>query len=330
MAKISNLNYAYGDFHLQIPEWRFSDREITCVWGPSGSGKSTLLQIMAGLLNTKEDYFFELGGQTLSGRAAEAREIGFVFQDFRLFPHMTSLENLQIAQKSGALNIQTVSEALSIGRILNQKASTLSGGEAQRVALARALIRNPTLVLLDEPFSSLDEGLKSEARNLVLKIQRQFSVPFVIVTHDLRDVRAMAADLLVLKDGKVICSGTAQTCLDFPKGLEAARINSENQVIPAKWESGKIQVLGGQFELKSTNQRSGSGWVVIKKWKFQLTPMNQGLQGLIVSCFQNGPHWECLVDIHSQMVTLLLPKPFNVGDTIFVAPEFDSCCLIFD
>jgi molybdate transport system ATP-binding protein len=187
------------------------------LFGPSGAGKTLTLQSIAGLL-TPDSGRIELRGKVLfdSGNGIDVqpqqRNIGYVFQDYALFPHLTVFENVGFGLRKRwprlltAANRLKVEEFLDIFEIRHLAASfpfDLSGGQQQRVALARALIRNPEILLLDEPFSALDTCLRVRLRNELLAIQARFKVPVIMITHDPEDIRAFAETVVTYEVGRV-------------------------------------------------------------------------------------------------------------------------------
>ncbi len=225
MAKIENLVFIQDGFKLVIPNWEFSDEKVSCVLGESGSGKSTLLWVMAGLLDPKKfspkgssPFKLIVKGNDLALFPPSKRQVGIVFQDHGLFPHMTAWENIVFPAEAKGLpkkqwlgEAERITERLSLTKIMKKKTKILSGGESQRVSLARALLLKPKILLLDEPFSALDENLKTQARELVQELNQEFKIPFVLVTHDQRDVEALAASVLMLKNGTVETIDTASS-----------------------------------------------------------------------------------------------------------------------
>lgn len=210
MAKIKNLYYSQDNFSLKISSWDFSDTGVSCIVGPSGSGKSTLLWILAGLLSPtprpiQETFEFWIGEEELSGLSATERQVGFVFQDYSLFPHLSVWDNIIYPAEARGLSEgkwlshgQDLVMQLNLKDVLTKRAEVISGGEAQRTALARALLLRPKMLLLDEPFSALDEGLKSLARELVKNLNDRYKIPFLLVTHDPRDSEFYRGDVLQL------------------------------------------------------------------------------------------------------------------------------------
>jgi len=223
MALSVRLQKALDKFTLDVA-WEIGN-ELAVIFGPSGSGKSITLQLIAGLMNP-DCGFIRVDGKTFfdsTGKTAvppQSRSFGYVFQDLALFPHMTVRENIRYA----AVGLdrhkrdRRVSEMISIFHLdgLEKKLpSEISGGQKQRVALARALIRNPNVLLLDEPFSSLDTSLRLEMRNVLKDIWSEFNVPIILVTHDIFDARALADTVIVYAEGKVVRTGTPREIFDI-------------------------------------------------------------------------------------------------------------------
>jgi molybdate transport system ATP-binding protein len=194
-----------------------SDRDFVVLFGPSGAGKSLTVQAIAGLITPEEGRI--IAGETLffdSHRRinvpARARNVGYVFQDYALFPHLTVAQNVAFGLKPGwirrlprgeRLRLEEVLEIFELAPLRNSLPRDLSGGQRQRVALARALIRRPSLLLLDEPFSSLDAPLRGRMRRELLKIKERFAIPVILITHDPEDVAALAETVVVYENGRV-------------------------------------------------------------------------------------------------------------------------------
>lgn len=217
---------------------------IACLLGPSGSGKSTLLRVLAGL-EPIDAGSIEVNGRVCSRPGAtvppEERDIGLVFQDFALFPHLTVAENVAFglrrldrrARRERALELL---DSFKLAHRADAWPHTLSGGEMQRVAIARALARKPAALLLDEPFSGLDGDLKAEVRSLVLTGLRHSHAATLIVTHDPEEAMLVADDLALMAAGTVLQSGSPEDCYLNPVSTAAARLLGPANVIPATIE----------------------------------------------------------------------------------------------
>ena len=194
-----------------------SDKDFVVLFGPSGAGKSLTLQTIAGLINPDEGRIV-VGERILfdSHRqirvSARYRNVGYVFQDYALFPHLTVAQNVSFGLKQGwpwylpqgeRLPLEEALEIFALTPLKYSLPRDLSGGQRQRVALARALIRCPSLLLLDEPFSSLDALLRTKMRQELLKIKERFTIPVILITHDPQDVAALAETVVVYDRGRV-------------------------------------------------------------------------------------------------------------------------------
>jgi molybdate transport system ATP-binding protein len=189
---------------------------ITALFGPSGSGKTTLLRIVAGLEHEASGSVAFDGETWQSGARCvptHRRRVGYVFQDGRLFSHMTVAQNLAFALRRStaearpSIDLERAIEALDLRPLLERRAPSLSGGEQQRVAIARALLRNPRLLLMDEPLSSLDVKRKREILPHIEALPALFGVPVLYVTHNLDEVARLASDVVLLAEGRVAAYG---------------------------------------------------------------------------------------------------------------------------
>lgn len=210
-----------GAFDLAVEtSW---DAPSIGVFGPSGSGKSSLLHALAGLVEVRE-LRLAVGGEVLVDSAAglappaHRRRVGMVFQDHRLFPHLSVAENLRYGRpRDGRPGpaFEEVVELLEIGELLPRRPDRCSGGQRQRVALGRALLSAPRLLLLDEPLASLDRPLKRQILPYLARVRDRFRIPLLMVSHDLRELLAVADHLLLLEAGRLRGSGTvADLCAD--------------------------------------------------------------------------------------------------------------------
>lgn len=204
-----------GDMRIAV---EFSGgRDATALFGPSGAGKTTIINMIAGLV-TPDSGRIELDGETMYDAArginmpAHRRRIGYVFQDGRLFPHLSVRRNLDYGrwmsrQAFDAARFQHVVELLDIGRLLDRRPGKLSGGERQRVALGRALLMAPRLLLLDEPLASLDSARKRDILPYFERLRDDAGLPLIYVSHDAGEVRRIARRVLRIEDGRVTAEG---------------------------------------------------------------------------------------------------------------------------
>jgi molybdate transport system ATP-binding protein len=198
--------------HLEISiRQNISISAITGIYGDSGSGKSTLLRVIAGLEQRAKGQV-SLNGTVLQDSdnkgfiKAEKRQIGLVFQDSRLFPHLSVYQNLAYGAKrqtNRQLTIEKVLELTQLNQLQHQNVTLLSGGEKQRVSIARALLAEPKLLLLDEPFSALDKSTKAQMLTILKAIQQQLQLPMLYVSHSLSELQYIADQLVVVSAGKI-------------------------------------------------------------------------------------------------------------------------------
>jgi molybdate transport system ATP-binding protein len=206
---------------------------ITIVFGPSGAGKSTLLDCIAGLLKPDAGRI-EIGGEALLDveRRIDVppakRKIAYVFQSLALFPHMSVEQNVayglaDMPPPERALRVKAMLEAFHVEPLAKRKADEISGGEQQRVALARSLATSPRVLLLDEPLTALDEGLKKSITDDLRQWNAAQNIPILYVTHSRAEVDALGERVIVLDQGKIISTGTPHDVLDAPRRSSLAQ-----------------------------------------------------------------------------------------------------------
>ncbi len=212
----ASFDLAFPTFHLQV-NITVPAEGIIAVFGPSGCGKTTLLRCLAGLERSPagsmvlNSHKWQDESQGLFVPLFE-RSIGYVFQEPRLFPHLNVRANLQYGWKRTAesarrITLDQVTQVLDIERLLERRPTSLSGGEQQRIAIGRALLTSPNLLLMDEPLSSLDLQRKREILPFIQRLDSEFHIPIVYVSHDLHEIVELAKTVVLLKEGKVVGSG---------------------------------------------------------------------------------------------------------------------------
>ncbi|MCL4122571.1 UNVERIFIED_CONTAM: hypothetical protein GTU68_043324 [Idotea baltica] len=185
---------------------------VTAIFGPSGSGKTSIIRAIAGLLPC-DRASLTIGDIDLARLPTHKRKVGYVFQDARLFPHLTVLKNLRYG---GRHDEEAVISVLGLGPLLDRYPARLSGGEAQRIALGRALMSSPDILLLDEPLSALDGPRKAEVLPYLEALRDQTDIPILYVSHDMTEVARLASRIVVLNQGRVALQGDLEDVLSDP------------------------------------------------------------------------------------------------------------------
>lgn len=210
MSYVENLHREYGEFKLNIDSWEILDEGVTVLWGPSGSGKTSVFRILLGL-EPCPGLKWNFQGLDLAKLKTPERRLGVVFQTLDLFPHMTSEENILFAARARnvdknkvAKRLKELTDMMQMGSFLSRPAGLLSGGEKQRVAIARGIIGEPRLLLLDEPFSALDQALREESRKVVKQVIEVEKIPTLLVTHDDRDVEVLGNKITKIQKGSLV------------------------------------------------------------------------------------------------------------------------------
>ncbi len=205
--EVRNFSLRRGSFSLKNISFVVNSKEIFAILGETGAGKTLLLESIAGFYKGSGGNVY-LGGQPVLEIPLTELKIGFVYQDYGLFPHMTVEQNISYGLKMRnkkkdevSDKVRCISEKLSISHILGQFPGTLSGGEKQRTALARALVLNPDILLLDEPFSALDPVTKQAMYDEILKIHEEFECAILFVTHDFNEAQKLADSVGIMHDG---------------------------------------------------------------------------------------------------------------------------------
>ncbi|ARU01086.1 ABC transporter ATP-binding protein [Yoonia vestfoldensis] len=226
--------------------------QVTCLLGPSGCGKSTTLRIIAGV-DMQDSGTIHVDGQlicdTVDRVPPEGRSIGLMFQDFALFPHLTVAQNVGFGLRGRRDDGRVTALLQKVGmlRYLHDYPHQLSGGEQQRVALARALAPQPRIMLMDEPFSGLDDRLRDDIRDETLEILKSEGTAVLLVTHEPNEALRMADEIALMRDGRVVQRGSPYNIYNAPKDLQAAGFFSDINVIKGKVQGALTDTPFGQF-----------------------------------------------------------------------------------
>jgi molybdate transport system ATP-binding protein len=277
------------DVQLSMP---LSPPIVLILFGPSGSGKTSILRCLGGLewpdlglIKVGDEVWFDSNADRRLG--PQRRQLGYMFQDYALFPtHSVAgniafgLSSLPSAERQACVDAAIA--LLQLQGLEHVKPSRLSGGQQQRVALARAIARRPRLLLLDEPLSALDAPTRTTLRGELRGLLRQLGIPSIAVTHDWEEALALGDRMAVIKDGRVLQTGTPQEIFNLPKNLDVAKIVGMETVIPGRIagsDEGLVVVEAGGAKLVAfTSEMPGSDevFVCIRAEDVVLEPIGSG------------------------------------------------------
>ena len=214
---------AVQEFNLDI-----ADKEFIVLVGPSGCGKSTTLRMVAGLEEISGGELL-IDGKVMNDVAPKDRDIAMVFQNYALYPHMTVYDNMAFSLKLRKESkdvidkkVREAAEILDITQYLERKPKALSGGQRQRVAIGRAIVRDPKVMLMDEPLSNLDAKLRNEMRAEIIKLRKRINTTFIYVTHDQTEAMTLGDRIVIMRDGYIQQIGTPQEVFNHPANLFVA------------------------------------------------------------------------------------------------------------
>jgi sulfate transport system ATP-binding protein len=312
--QVRDVSKSFGDFHaLDSVSVDIASGQLTAVLGPSGGGKSTLLRIIAGL-ETADQGTVLIEGADVTNVAARDRGIGFVFQHYAAFTHMTVWENvafgLKIAHATKPRIKERVGELLALVHLdglASRYPSELSGGQRQRMALARALAVEPGLLLLDEPFGALDVKVRQELREWLRRLHDEVHTTTIFVTHDQEEAMEISDQIIVINAGKVEQAGTPDDLYDRPA----------NDFVMGFL--GPITTLGGVLVRPhdihvSTRGTTGSHKAVVERL------VSLGFETRLVANPSGGGEPVTVQLTRNQIQELNL----NVGDTVFLSTSANA------
>ena len=291
--KINNLNHKIKNSEiLKDVSIETEEDKIACILGPSGSGKTTLLKLIAGLEDTQKGEIYikdKLVSSSNTHIKTEERDIGFLFQDFALFPHLTVKENLKFAINGNTdanIEINEIMKLIKLPNSLKKYPHELSGGEQQRVALARSIISKPKLLLLDEPFSNLDLSLREEIRDDTLHLLQKFNISVIIVTHDPFEAMFISNKIYILEqNGSIVQSGSPNDLYNNPISSYVAEFFGETNKFSGLVKNSKVQTAVGEISINS-NLESRKVDIHIRPQAIKLskekTPVN-GIKGTVMA-----------------------------------------------
>ena len=283
----------YGDFTaLNGVSLNIREGEFFTLLGPSGCGKTTLLRMIAGF-NSIEGGDFYFGEKRINDVAAHKRDIGMVFQNYAIFPHLTVRENVAYGLKARKTpkaemdkRVDEALELVQISHLADRKPNELSGGQQQRVALARAFVIEPSVLLMDEPLSNLDAKLRVQMRSVIKKLQRRLGITTIYVTHDQEEALAISDRIAVMKDGNIMQIGTPNEIYAKPQNPFVAGFIGVSNFMDCQCEGGEDGVakvtIQGELSISVPVRKAYTGKAKISARPEQLFFSETGMPGKVL------------------------------------------------
>lgn len=345
--RIENLTKAYGDFKaVDNMNLNIADGELVGLLGPSGCGKSTTLFMLAGLNDPTSGHIY-FGGKDVTKVAPEDREIGLVFQNYALYPHMTVADNImfplinrKVPKAEARERAQEMAKLVQLDHLMDRKPKALSGGQQQRVAIARALVCDPEIILLDEPLGALDLKLRKSMQLELKEIQQKTQKTFIYVTHDQEEALTMSDRVVVMNNGVIEQIGSPEDIYNEPVNAFVADFIGEANILNGiMLDDCRIQILGEELECVDKGfGRNTPVDVVIRPEDIEVTSPEDGqLVGTVENTTFKGVHYEmsvrcgkCEILIHSTESAEIGSKigmrviPFNIQIMNKLLPFYDN------
>jgi iron(III) transport system ATP-binding protein len=338
---------AVDGLNLEIPEGK-----LVALLGPSGCGKTTTLRMIAGL-ERNDGGTIEIDNKVVSDPSrriflgADRRPIGIVFQSYAIWPHMTVAQNVMFPLRVGKSKVsrneahKRALEALDmvgLADFATRPAPDLSGGQQQRVALARALVREPKVLLLDEPLSNLDKGLRDRMRDQIREVQLQLGITTVFVTHDQDEALAISDDVVVMNSGNIVERGLPQEIYTFPRNEFTARFlgvsNSLDGVVEQVTAEGAAVRLG-QLVLTCTKAdgvaKGDEVSVFLRPESFRLSRREGAWQGAVEFSIYHGDCWDYHVRVGEHLLRVRVYQEkvgLAHGDQVFLSPDPETAFVV--
>jgi ABC-type Fe3+/spermidine/putrescine transport system ATPase subunit len=323
LLELSGLKKSFGktrvipDFHLSV-----NKGQIVALVGESGCGKTTILRMIAGL-EYPDAGVVKLDDRDITNLVPEKRKVGLVFQDLALFPHMTTRQNIAFGQRNkDKKKLAELMQLTGITGLEDRYPHELSGGQQQRVALARTLANDPDLLLMDEPFSSLDELTHEKVRNEIHDLIKTVGITTIMVTHHPIDSFMMADEVVVMKNGEILQAGSPSEIYQHPRTDYTAGFFGTSIILRAEPDSGKARTAFGRLDYSI--QEPSDLFIRPENIALSKSGLDGDLFGVIKEKLFKGPHEVLVIEDESKQHQLLLEcehSAFSTGDPIYLRPQ---------
>lgn len=337
---ILNVSKRFGDFvALDRVNLEVHSGELLALLGPSGSGKTTLLRIIAGL-DWPNQGEVQFDGQNAVLRSVRERNVGFVFQHYALFRHLTVFENvafglrakprpLRLSEQEIRARVRKLLDLVQLGWLASRYPRELSGGQRQRVALARALAIEPRVLLLDEPFGSLDAKVRKELRRWLRNLHSEIHVTSVFVTHDQEEALEVADRVVVMDRGRIEQIGTPQQVYEEPQTPFVHEFIGESIVVPVAVADGGVSFDGLEIGLDPNGTPNGRALLFARPYDVAIVPLSDQnrLRGIVRRVHGIGPARRVEIALGSgnseSLVEVRAPRgqDLTVGQFVALRPE---------
>jgi sulfate transport system ATP-binding protein len=335
--EVRNIVKKFGAFAaLDGVDLKVANGELLALLGPSGSGKTTLLRIIAGL-DWPDSGEVSFDGENALVHGAGERHVGFVFQHYALFRHMTVFENvafgLRVQPRSVRKNeasirtrVRELLDLVQLDWLSDRYPSQLSGGQRQRIALARALAIEPRILLLDEPFGALDAKVRKELRQWLRSLHSKINVTSIFVTHDQEEALEVANRVVVMDKGRIEQIGTPGEVYDNPATAFVHGFIGESIVLPVYVSDGCVRLGGEPLNIATGGAPCGASKLFVRRHDMQVGPAGSGvLQGAVRQVRSFGPIQRAEVALSGEETVIEIDAPrdreLRAGDVIGLQPR---------
>lgn len=337
--ELRNIVKKFGGFAaLDHVDLTVADGELLALLGPSGSGKTTLLRIIAGL-DWPDAGEVSFNGENVLAHAASERHVGFVFQHYALFRHMTVFENVAFGlrvqprdvrkdEASIRARVKELLDLVQLDWLASRYPSQLSGGQRQRIALARALAIEPRILLLDEPFGALDAKVRKELRQWLRSLHSEINVTSIFVTHDQEEALEVANRVVVMDKGRIEQIGTPSEVYDNPATAFVHGFIGESIVLPVEVGQGSVRLGSNRLDIPSEGTSPGPARLFIRRHDMQIGPAGScSLEGSVRQVRTFGPIQRAEIALcggdGKTVIEIDTPRdqPLRIGDIVGLRPR---------